>query len=184
MKPKQFLKPIAAVLVIALGMTPVAMAVAASTPTPAPAPPAAPKASPAAQHRVARIAGHRKAHQTLVRRYRRLAHEAGVRAPLHTVRLWHNRHLRHRIRGLKTGVGGAPASMASHLRAIAACESKNNPRAVGGGGTFRGLFQFDQHTWASVGGHGDPAAASPAEQYHRAAILMKRSGSSPWPVCG
>jgi soluble lytic murein transglycosylase-like protein len=72
----------------------------------------------------------------------------------------------------------------STLDAIAACESGGDPSAVSAGGTYRGLYQFDQATWESVGGTGDPAAASPAEQSMRAAILYSRSGSSPWPVCG
>jgi len=70
------------------------------------------------------------------------------------------------------------------LNAIAACESGRNPTAVSAGGTYRGLYQFDYGTWASVGGKGDPAAASVAEQTYRAALLYSRSGSSPWPVCG
>jgi len=70
------------------------------------------------------------------------------------------------------------------LQAIAACESGGNPRAIGGGGSFRGKYQFDQGTWASVGGTGDPANAPEAEQDKRAAILYARAGSSPWPVCG
>ncbi|MEA2397131.1 MAG: resuscitation-promoting factor RpfE [Thermoleophilaceae bacterium] len=79
----------------------------------------------------------------------------------------------------------AAASTASPaLQAIARCESGGNPRAIGGGGTFRGKYQFDQGTWASVGGSGDPAAAPEAEQDKRAAMLYARSGSTPWPVCG
>ena len=70
------------------------------------------------------------------------------------------------------------------LRAIAACESGGNPRAVSPDGTYRGLYQFDYQTWQSVGGSGDPAAASPAEQDRRAAILYSQRGASPWPVCG
>jgi hypothetical protein len=70
------------------------------------------------------------------------------------------------------------------LETIAACESGGDPTAVSADGTYRGLYQFDQGTWESVGGHGDPAAASPAEQSYRAALLYSRSGSSPWPVCG
>jgi hypothetical protein len=70
------------------------------------------------------------------------------------------------------------------LAGIAACESGGNPRAVGGGGAFRGKYQFDYGTWASVGGHGDPAAAPEAEQDRRAAMLYARAGASPWPVCG
>ena len=72
----------------------------------------------------------------------------------------------------------------AHLAAIAACESGGDPTAVSADGTYRGLFQFDYGTWASVGGAGDPAAASVAEQVKRAKILYARSGSSPWPVCG
>jgi hypothetical protein len=70
------------------------------------------------------------------------------------------------------------------MQAIAACESGGNPRAIGGGGTYRGKYQFDQSTWASVGGTGDPAAASEAEQDRRAAMLYARVGRSAWPVCG
>jgi soluble lytic murein transglycosylase-like protein len=70
------------------------------------------------------------------------------------------------------------------LEVIAACESGSDPTAVSSDGTYRGLYQFDQGTWESVGGQGDPAAASAAEQSYRAALLYSRSGSSPWPVCG
>jgi hypothetical protein len=70
------------------------------------------------------------------------------------------------------------------LEAIADCESGGDPTAVSSDGTYRGMFQFDFGTWASVGGEGDPAAASAAEQSYRAALLYSRSGSSPWPVCG
>lgn len=70
------------------------------------------------------------------------------------------------------------------LQRIAQCESGGNPRAIGGGGRYRGLLQFDQQTWESVGGTGDPAAASPAEQYRRGAILLARRGTQPWPTCG
>jgi hypothetical protein len=70
------------------------------------------------------------------------------------------------------------------LDAIAACESGGDPAAVSSDGTYRGLYQFDYGTWESVGGSGDPAAASAQEQSYRAALLYSRSGSSPWPVCG
>jgi soluble lytic murein transglycosylase-like protein len=73
---------------------------------------------------------------------------------------------------------------ASTLEAIASCESGGDPSAVSSDGTYRGLYQFDYGTWESVGGSGDPAGASAAEQTYRAALLYSRSGSSPWPVCG
>lgn len=72
----------------------------------------------------------------------------------------------------------------AQLQAIAECESGGNPGAIGGGGQFRGKYQFTYATWASVGGSGDPALAPEAEQDRRAAMLLASSGSSPWPVCG
>jgi hypothetical protein len=72
----------------------------------------------------------------------------------------------------------------STLDSIASCESGGDPTAVSSDGSYRGKYQFDFGTWESVGGHGDPAAASEAEQDYRAALLYSRSGSSPWPVCG
>jgi hypothetical protein len=71
-----------------------------------------------------------------------------------------------------------------HLQAIAACESGGNPRAIGGGGMYRGKYQFSPATWAAVGGHGDPATASEAEQDRRATLLYARAGAAQWPVCG
>ena len=76
------------------------------------------------------------------------------------------------------------STAAPHLEAIAACESGGDPSAIGGGGAYRGKYQFDYATWASVGGSGDPAAASEAEQDQRAAMLYAQSGATPWPVCG
>jgi soluble lytic murein transglycosylase-like protein len=71
-----------------------------------------------------------------------------------------------------------------HLRSIAWCESRNNPRAIGGGGAYRGLYQFSFSTWRVVGGSGDPAAAPRSEQTWRAWVLLKNHGSGHWPVCG
>jgi Transglycosylase-like domain len=79
---------------------------------------------------------------------------------------------------------GTGTTTPGSLGAIAACESGGNPAAVDATGTYRGKYQFDMQTWRSVGGTGDPAAASEAEQDKRAALLYARSGSSPWPVCG
>jgi Transglycosylase-like domain len=78
----------------------------------------------------------------------------------------------------------APVAIPGYLAAIAACESGGNPRAIGGGGLYRGLFQISIPTWQSVGGQGDPVAASVAEQVRRATTLYAREGSTPWPVCG
>ena len=72
----------------------------------------------------------------------------------------------------------------SHLRSIAACESRHNPSAVGGGGAFRGMYQFTFSTWRVVGGAGDPAAAPRSEQTWRAWLLLSRHGAGHWPVCG
>ena len=82
---------------------------------------------------------------------------------------------------------GTPESVGvdqSTLDSIAAGFAGGDPTAVDPSGTYRGKYQFDLQTWASVGGSGDPAAAPEAEQDYRAALLMSRSGSSPWPVCG
>ena len=71
-----------------------------------------------------------------------------------------------------------------NLAAIRACESSGNYAAVSPGGLYRGAYQFDLPTWQSVGGSGDPAAASPAEQDARASQLWSQRGSNPWPSCG
>jgi hypothetical protein len=76
----------------------------------------------------------------------------------------------------------------SHLHlawdALAQCESSGNPHAVDPSGTYFGLYQFDLETWRSVGGHGNPADASPEEQRKRAWLLYIQRGRAPWPVCG
>jgi hypothetical protein len=84
--------------------------------------------------------------------------------------------------GLK--VRHIPAWARNHLRGIAACESRGNPRAVGGGGVYRGMYQFSFTTWRVVGGSGDPAVAPRSEQTWRAWLLLSRHGSGHWPVCG
>jgi hypothetical protein len=92
------------------------------------------------------------------------------------------RRSRRALRRLRSAA--AAASTASpNLEAIAACESGGDPSANTGNG-FYGKFQFTQQTWESVGGTGNPAAASEAEQNKRAAMLYAQQGSSPWPVCG
>jgi Transglycosylase-like domain len=77
-----------------------------------------------------------------------------------------------------------PVAVPPHLQAIAQCESGGDPRAIGGGGLYRGKYQFSVETWRAVGGAGDPAAAPEAEQDRRAILLYNRSGAGQWPVCG
>jgi hypothetical protein len=99
-----------------------------------------------------------------------------------------NRKLGKRIRAVRADLRDKRAGLTPGVRAvleqIAACESHGNPRAIGGGGAYRGKYQFSFGTWASVGGRGDPARASEAEQDRRAAMLLTRSGRGHWPVCG
>jgi LysM repeat protein len=77
----------------------------------------------------------------------------------------------------------AKANLSGAWAKVANCESSGNPRAVNGAGYY-GLFQFDLQTWRSVGGSGNPAKASAAEQLSRAKKLYAQRGASPWPVCG
>jgi Transglycosylase-like domain len=92
--------------------------------------------------------------------------------------------LRRSLRILRRQTAGAAASASPQLEAIAQCESGGDPTAIGGGGLYRGKYQFTYGTWQSVGGSGDPAAAPEGEQDRRAAILLARSGTGQWPVCG
>ena len=122
--------------------------------------------------REARLHDHR-----LAKGYKRRARSATV-----SVLRDRNERLRRRITRLErreTGVSTASPT----LEAIAACESGGNPSTNTGNG-FYGKYQFTQSTWQSVGGTGNPAAASEAEQDRRAAALYAQQGASPWPVCG
>lgn len=69
------------------------------------------------------------------------------------------------------------------LQRIAQCESGGNPRAVSPDGRYRGKYQFDRATWRAMGGRGDPARASEAEQDRRAAQLLRQRGTAPWGAC-
>jgi uncharacterized protein YabE (DUF348 family) len=75
---------------------------------------------------------------------------------------------------------------ADHLNwsSLAACESGGRPAAVDPSGTYGGLYQFDTHTWHTLGGSGRPQDAPAAEQTLRAKKLYLRRGTSPWPHCG
>jgi hypothetical protein len=79
-------------------------------------------------------------------------------------------------RTLRAPVGGT-------LSRIAACESGGNIHAVNPNGHY-GKYQFDMGTWASVGGSGNPANASEAEQDKRAAMLYSERGGAPWACKG
>lgn len=71
------------------------------------------------------------------------------------------------------------------LQRLRQCESSDNYQAVSASGKYRGAYQFDRRTWASVGGAGsDPAAATPAEQDAAVRRLYAQRGRSPWPHCG
>jgi hypothetical protein len=94
------------------------------------------------------------------------------------------RELRHSLSILRRMAGPTAGSASPQLEAIAQCESGGDPTAIGGGGLYRGKYQFSYATWQSVGGSGDPAAAPEAEQDRRAALLLARSGPGQWPVCG
>ena len=89
--------------------------------------------------------------------------------------------IRNRIRALQRQLNAPAASPV--MEAIAACESGGNPATDTGNG-FYGKYQFTIETWNAVGGSGNPATASEAEQDRRAAMLYAREGASPWPVCG
>jgi Transglycosylase-like domain len=110
---------------------------------------------------------------------RRRVHRAAVPRLRHRVRV-----LEHRLDAARTPAPPTSSAASPALESIAACESGGDPAAVGGGGAYRGKYQFDLQTWESVGGTGDPAAASEAEQDQRASILYSREGTTPWPVCG
>jgi len=75
------------------------------------------------------------------------------------------------------------ADQSTLLERIAQCESGGDPTVVSQSGMYRGKYQFSRATWRAVGGTGDPAAASEAEQDKRAAILLDVQGPGAWPVC-
>ncbi|RZU34436.1 resuscitation-promoting factor [Blastococcus saxobsidens] len=86
--------------------------------------------------------------------------------------------------GTKARPANKPAADGLNWAALANCESGGRPNAVSSTGKYRGMYQFSTSTWASVGGTGDPAAASADEQTYRAQQLYDRSGAGQWPHCG
>ena len=159
---KKWRYPTALVVAVGIGFPALAMAASPQTGT-----------KPAQKHRQAEVS---KAAKPLTRPARQL--RASIDIGVHRIRVEQRRKHKQRFSHLPGGVS------LSTLNSIAQCESGGDPHAVSAGGTYRGKYQFDYGTWASVGGHGDPAAAPEREQDYRAALLYTRSGSSPWPVCG
>jgi Transglycosylase-like domain/Putative peptidoglycan binding domain len=92
--------------------------------------------------------------------------------------------------GLSTGASAGESRRSTKtsggnvLARIAQCESGGDPTAISASGRFRGKYQFTRSTWRSMGGTGDPAKASEAEQDQRALALYQARGTAPWPVCG
>jgi hypothetical protein len=85
--------------------------------------------------------------------------------------------------GAGDGSSGGSPRLPAVLRRIAKCESGGNPRAIGGGGRYRGKYQFSMATWRSYGGKGDPIDASERTQDRIALRLYRDRGTSPWPNC-
>ena len=71
-------------------------------------------------------------------------------------------------------------------RATSECESGGNPKAIGGGGAYRGAFQFMKSTWRSApkSPGGDPISYDYKTQAVVAVALKNRDGAQHWPVCG
>jgi hypothetical protein len=71
-------------------------------------------------------------------------------------------------------------------RNTAECESGGDPKAIGGGGIYRGAFQFLKSTWRTSpkSPGGDPIRYTYKTQAVVAVALKKKVGTSPWPVCG
>jgi Transglycosylase-like domain len=71
-------------------------------------------------------------------------------------------------------------------RSTAECESGRDPNAIGGGGKYRGAFQFLKSTWrrAPKSPGGDPIDYTYRTQAVVAVALKNRAGTGHWPVCG
>jgi hypothetical protein len=71
-------------------------------------------------------------------------------------------------------------------RRTSECESGGDPDAIGGGGDYRGAFQFTRPTWrnAPKSPGGDPIRYRWKTQAVVAVSLKRRDGANHWPVCG
>ena len=85
-------------------------------------------------------------------------------------------------------VGALPVLSGPARSSVLACirrwesATKGLYRAISPDGMYRGAYQFDFRTWLGVGGSGDPALATPAEQDYRAGLLVGLRGLAPWPT--
>jgi len=77
------------------------------------------------------------------------------------------------------------------LHQLRVCESGDDYTAIGGGGRYRGAYQFTRRTWNGLARrwypwlvHQDPAEADSWGQDAQARALWAEQGSSPWPSCG
>jgi soluble lytic murein transglycosylase-like protein len=100
--------------------------------------------------------------------------------------------------GIETDDAEAPAEKYARLwektsrrdrrwaRQTAECESGGDPDAIGGGGRYRGAFQFLKSTWkrAPKSPGGDPIDYPYRTQAVVAVALMHRDGTRHWPNCG
>jgi Transglycosylase-like domain len=68
----------------------------------------------------------------------------------------------------------------------AQCESGRDPNAIGGGGQYRGAFQFTFDAWriSPKSPGGDPIDYPYRTQAVVAVMLKREMGTRPWPVCG
>jgi len=71
-------------------------------------------------------------------------------------------------------------------RSTAKCESGGDPKAIGGGGKYRGAFQFLKSTWRASpkSPGGDPIDYPYRTQAVVAVALKHRDGAGHWPNCG
>lgn len=76
----------------------------------------------------------------------------------------------------------APASASSDWDRLAQCESGGN-WSIDTGNSYYGGLQFSQQSWNAVGGTGNPAHASKAEQIQRGEKLRQIQGWGAWPSC-
>jgi Transglycosylase-like domain len=79
-----------------------------------------------------------------------------------------------------------PVAQKRWAHRTAECESGRDPNAIGGGGIYRGAFQFLLSSWkhAPKTPGGDPIDYSYRTQAVVAVALKRQLGTKPWPVCG